>query len=373
MRANVLIPAVLIIACTLFMPFGCNEENSKLIAEPTPAKPKKNQAKPNVEKKQQTASIKKTEPVSDVNLGPRIKFEKTIHDFGEVGPGTRNVCEFKFTNTGDKPLKVNKKIQTTCGCTVPRLSKELYAPGETGTVKITYSASRATGRKSRSVYVLSNDKKSPKVKLSVSANIVKKADFEPKRLNLLLDKENANCPPITIRSLDGKAFSIEKFKSTGNAITADVNSSIKAAKIVLQPKVDIQKLRKNLKGSVDINLTHPQNRVINIPFSAKPDFKVTPKSIVITNAKAKKSIKRDIWVINNYNKDFEIESTSSQKGSIKVLKKRSFDKHRYKLTLQITPLPATEDKQRIFTETFYVKIKNGEKLTIKVRGFYSNK
>ena len=58
-------------------------------------------------------------PAPDANnLSPRISFEKTVCDLGEVGQSTKNTCEFKFTNTGsaDGGLKIGK-IKRTCGCT----------------------------------------------------------------------------------------------------------------------------------------------------------------------------------------------------------------------------------------------------------------
>ena len=42
------------------------------------------------------------------NLSPRISFEKTVCDLGDVGQGTKNTCEFKFTNTGQALLKIGK-------------------------------------------------------------------------------------------------------------------------------------------------------------------------------------------------------------------------------------------------------------------------
>jgi len=50
-------------------------------------------------------------------LLPRISFEKTVCDLGEVGQGTKNSCEFRFTNTGRGLLKIGN-ISRTCGCTV---------------------------------------------------------------------------------------------------------------------------------------------------------------------------------------------------------------------------------------------------------------
>jgi len=50
-------------------------------------------------------------------LSPKISFEKTVCDLGDVGQGTKNTCEFRFTNTGQALLKIGK-ITRTCGCTV---------------------------------------------------------------------------------------------------------------------------------------------------------------------------------------------------------------------------------------------------------------
>ena len=40
---------------------------------------------------------------------PTISFEKTIYDLGDVGQGTKNTCEFRFTNTGQAPLRIANK------------------------------------------------------------------------------------------------------------------------------------------------------------------------------------------------------------------------------------------------------------------------
>ena len=84
-------------------------------------------------------------------LLPRISFEKTVYDLGDVGQGTKNSCEFGFTNTGRGLLKIGK-ISRTCGCTVFQLDKKEYAPAETGTIKVSYTAGRSTGLTQKSIY-----------------------------------------------------------------------------------------------------------------------------------------------------------------------------------------------------------------------------
>ena len=82
---------------------------------------------------------------------PRISFEKTVFDLGDVGLGTKNTCEFRFTNTGRGQLKIGN-IGRTCGCTVFQLDKKEYAPGETGTIKVIYTAGKSTATTQKSIY-----------------------------------------------------------------------------------------------------------------------------------------------------------------------------------------------------------------------------
>jgi len=77
---------------------------------------------------------------------PRISFENTVCDLGEVGRETKNTCEFRFTNTGRGLLKIGN-ISRSCGCTVFQLDKKEYAPNETGTIKVIYTAGKSTGTK----------------------------------------------------------------------------------------------------------------------------------------------------------------------------------------------------------------------------------
>ncbi|HUS74117.1 MAG TPA: DUF1573 domain-containing protein [Sedimentisphaerales bacterium] len=301
---------------------------------------------------------------------PEITFEKLIHDFGEIGAGTENTCEFKFTNTGNALLKIGK-IKCPCGCTVPTLPKTEYAPGESGTLKIVYRASRSPGSITKSCTVPSNDKKRHTVILSIKTKIVMKVEHQPERLNLLLKGENAGCPDITLTSLDKQPFAIKNFKSTGDAITADYDSLVKATKFVLKPKVDNEKLRKGLRGQVEISLTHPECKTVRIVFDTLPKFKVDPRLVYLREAEPQKPVKKKVSVFSNYSEDFEVESTTSEKGTIKVLTQKKVG-NGYEFELQITPLDA-KAKRGVFTDVFSVKIKGGEELKITCYGVYSRK
>ncbi|MBA7667656.1 hypothetical protein ES703_75753 [subsurface metagenome] len=309
-------------------------------------------------------------PTSDAkNLLPRILFEKTVCDLGDVGQGTKNTCEFKFTNTGsaDGGLKIGK-IKRTCGCTVFELDRKEYAPGQKGTIRVSYIAGKATALRQKHIYVPSNDKDNPNVKLTIKARVVQLIEATPQKFQLSLRKESAGIPDIRLTSKDGRPFSIKGFKSTNNGIVTDFDPNVSAPEFVLHPKVDVEKLKTGSRGYIEIQLTHPQCPSVRIPYEILAEFKATPGSIIVMNTKPQEVVTREITVVSNYDEDFEVESTSSKNGYIKVLSREKAEKA-YKFKVQVTP--PSVNKRSLFSDTFYVGIKGKDKLAIACRGFYS--
>ena len=306
---------------------------------------------------------------SGINYGPRIAFEKISHNFGNVGMNTNHLCEFRFKNIGDAPLKINE-VARVCGCTPFELKEREYAPGEIGTLRVQYYAESDLGSATKQLFISSNDPRNPKVTLTLQARVITKVNYEPKNLNLLLGKSNAACPPIEIASVDNKPFSIKYFNSTNNCVTADFDPSASATKFVLQPKVDMTKLEQAQEGRIEIGLTHPECGAIELTVNTVPKYRISPQGLVITNAEPKKPIYKKVRILNNYNEKFDLESISSNNNSVKVVS-NSIINNGYELGLEITP-PETNGKTSTFTEVFYVKVKGGQNLEIPLQGFYSH-
>jgi len=382
-----------VIGCVLLLQICCQEQleatkaSKPALTEPKPTLVEPKRQKPvsaaaPLPRKQEPA---KAEPVPDTSKppqenpslakksqkpGPEITFESLIHDFGEIGAGTRNTCEFKFKNTGDALLKISK-VHAPCGCTVHKLAKKEYAPGESGTLTVIYRSGNSAGSATKRLYVHSNDKAKPKLGLTIKAKVVMKVEHKPQRLNLLLKGENTGCPDITLTSRDKRKFSITSFKSTGDSITADFDPSVKAATFVLKPKTDPNKLRKGLRGQVEISLTHPECKKVTIIFDTLAEFKVDPRVVYVRDAVPQKPVTKKVRIFSNYNEGVEVESTSSKKGIVKVLTHEKV-RNGYQFELQITP-PTTKSKARVFTDVFSVKLKGGQQLRITCYGIYSRK
>ena len=236
-------------------------------------------------------------------------------------------------------------------------------------MKVRYTSSSSPSKITKRLYVSSNDKETPKATLTIKTETVLKVDYEPKRIKLLLKDENADCPPITIESVDGEPFSIESFQATNDALTADFDSSVKAAKFELKPEADIEKLQKRSTGVINIGLAFAdsESETVRIIFQALSRFSLRPSMLIVLYDNPAEPVKKTLWLTNNYGEEFEVESTSSKAGIIEVLNQRKVGS-RYQFELEITP-PQGEDTKR-FSDTFKINLKNGETLEVPCRGIY---
>ena len=98
------------------------------------------------------------------------------------------------------------------------------------------------------------------------------------------------------------------------------------------------------------------------------EFTVNPQQIMLFNLKAGQAIQREIWILSNYQADFEMESVTSQKEFVTLLEKEKVD-DRYRLKIEITP-PAAESERAVMSDVVEIKIKDGQTLSIQCRGFY---
>ena len=99
-----------------------------------------------------------------------IVFERMIHDLGTIQQGETVGCNFAFTNTGEGRVMI-LDASASCGCTVPRFSKEPVTPGKKGTVEVMFDSSGRMGRQSKTVTIRTNGM-TEVIRLTINADII---------------------------------------------------------------------------------------------------------------------------------------------------------------------------------------------------------
>lgn len=73
------------------------------------------------------------------DFGGLARFDRTVYDFGKINTKDGAVsCNFEVTNIGTENLNIFA-VLTSCGCTSVKWTRTDIAPGEKGTIDVTYS------------------------------------------------------------------------------------------------------------------------------------------------------------------------------------------------------------------------------------------
>jgi len=129
----------------------------------------------------------------------KIEFTKKVIDFGDVESGKIVDVVFEFENKGDTDLEI-KRINSSCGCTVPSLEKKVYKPGEKGKIPVKFYSTGYYGKIVKIVTLVTNDLSSPYVRLRIMGNVklkdfsdpvleVEKIDFNEVQIGKIYNKE----------------------------------------------------------------------------------------------------------------------------------------------------------------------------------------
>lgn len=94
---------------------------------------------------------------ADVNANgtPKFQFNEMKWDFGNIVDGDVVEHVFEFVNSGDAPLIISN-ARGSCGCTVPEWPRTPIAPGESGSIKVSFSSAGKVGNPKKQVTITSN-------------------------------------------------------------------------------------------------------------------------------------------------------------------------------------------------------------------------
>ncbi|NMM50553.1 DUF1573 domain-containing protein [Marinigracilibium pacificum] len=91
----------------------------------------------------------------ETESGPKITFEQTKVDFGDITEGEKVSHEFVFENTGNEVLLISE-VLVQCGCTATEWPKDPIAPGAKGSIKVVFNSTNKRGVQNKVVTVVSN-------------------------------------------------------------------------------------------------------------------------------------------------------------------------------------------------------------------------
>jgi hypothetical protein len=184
--------------------------------------------------------------------GPKITFDREVHDLGSVPYGATVEGEFVVKNIGEGTLII-KNIETDCGCTKTVVgSQELTQGGESRIIAKFETTGLKPGKKEKHVHVRSNDSARPNVDLTLLAEVVRELDVDQASL---------------LRK-------VEEF-SPEHAFTVNIKNSSKVTRKITGIRIQDSECRVTAQDS-DMTLppgnTRPLSIAIAVPGPNKPFY-----------------------------------------------------------------------------------------------------
>jgi hypothetical protein len=109
---------------------------------------------------------------------PKAQASEKIYDFGTVLNATPVAHVFKIRNAGSGTLMIGG-VQTSCGCTAAKPTKNQVAPGEESDIAVTFDTRFDKGPATRTITVFTNDPQAQKIVLTLKGDVKVQVEAAP--------------------------------------------------------------------------------------------------------------------------------------------------------------------------------------------------
>jgi len=179
---------------------------------------------------------------------------------------------FTFTNASDKPATIGD-VHSSCGCTVPKLAKKLYAPGESGEIRAVFTIGERIGLQEKAIMVTTSGDEPSHTSLTLRVNIP--TLFEVKPYFVIWNVGEATTPKsITLRLLapDVLGFGSVMSRHAGFDAVAVAGTEPGRMDIAITPQTTAQ----GTNGAIVVSLKSPEGRTREITLYAMVRGTPTP-------------------------------------------------------------------------------------------------
>jgi hypothetical protein len=108
-------------------------------------------------RKDKIADDAETQRVLALKDSTTVEIIDSAYNFKTVVEGEKVIYNYRFKNTGFKPLVI-VEATASCGCTVPQKPEKPVLPGETGFIKVAFDSKGRVGEAHKTITVISNAK-----------------------------------------------------------------------------------------------------------------------------------------------------------------------------------------------------------------------
>ncbi|BCR04141.1 hypothetical protein DESUT3_12100 [Desulfuromonas versatilis] len=155
---------------------------------------------------------------------PRLAVENADYSFGKIYAGMKVEHTFRFKNSGDAPLMIDR-VRSSCGCTAALLSSTIIGAGEIGEVKTTFDSARFKGAVVKTIYLYSNDPTQSVTQLYIRGTVQEEIEQEPAKVDMRALVPGATKEArVTLTNQGDKELLLSNLQVTASELKAEVTA-----------------------------------------------------------------------------------------------------------------------------------------------------
>jgi len=304
-----------------------------------------------------------------LSADPRIVCNQPVYHFGTVQGHDSVEHTFRLRNDGDSVLII-ERVRTGCGCTTTRLAQRKIQPGKEVELTTRLSLKGRTGQQHKSIYVHSNDPKSPRYRLELAGEVRRAIEVRPLGIAFGEIAEDAVTEKkVHIVSTTATPFHITGIETNDSFwwnISMEPIEEGRKYELKVKPTAAALETGGSLLGKIVVRTDHPQYAHITIPVTAfvRKDMMVIPRVLAVQKSSGQdKGLTRYFLVRSRENKPFNIIGIETPQGIDVNVKTEKLGPGRYRI--KISDLQPSKDLDgKIFRVR--VKMPDGEEKVLEI-------
>lgn len=150
--------------------------------------------------------------------------DQPVFNFGEVRAGLSITNTFILRNSGTGTVAI-LNVRTTCGCTTTALATNELAAGAVTELRATLSLVGRTGHQSKAIYVESNDRQNPRLKLELTGVVARDIEVQPEGVHFgTLGRDGDAQRDVLLTARSNGTFAIKSVNTGTSLFEANVET-----------------------------------------------------------------------------------------------------------------------------------------------------
>ncbi len=179
-------------------------------------------------------------------------------DFGTLHSTQKVKRLITVRNDGTDTLKITD-VSTACGCTAALLSKSALAPGDSGTLQVSFDPRKFTGKVQKPVSMKTNDPKNPQPHITLTATIEKLLEVEPEYLVFKGAPGVPTTEQITIKNLSNAPIDITAVRCAASGVViGEVPPTVRPGESLSIPVTLTPDRKGAINGDIVVATSHPE-------------------------------------------------------------------------------------------------------------------